>query len=403
MQKVLGLTYASENAVLEHATRSYIGRFHGHGIHAEILNLATPDAGAQIKAQLESGTVSFGFALQGVGSRLTIGPSETNLWTQYQTPFLSLHHDNPSCNVYNHCVDSRYVANLYLFESFLDVQTRYLRSHQINAWLPYEIDYMPCHQGLPFAERPLDLLFLKTGKEPRLYVDQLNQIVEPLREAVWAALDQAGQNENLVLFDLLAEAFRTCGYDPQNHQADFWGFADLMENYLRAQRAAQFVESLKHQKGALIMGDGWDFIDKTSAKAIFKPATAAHSAIELFPQTKIVCNTSPYGRDIIHERVTLGLCNHALVVSDTNAWWDKHFSDVPSLTRFRWKDDLSAVLNTVRQDPELADKAASPCGEKRVRDTLFRDTHIDRMLDIAAQVRAFAAQENQISPSRLCR
>ncbi len=205
-------------------------------------------------------------------------------------------------------------------------------------------------------------MFLKSGKSPLLCADQINQILEAfLRDAIWAAIDQASQNENLVICDLLQEAFAACGYDYRDFLAEFWGFAGLIEGYIRTKRAADLVEWLKFQPGAIIIGDGWDFIDKTGAKALFKPSIPGSTSPDLYSQTQFILNTSPYGSDIIHERVNSWPCRHrGFVLSDTNAWWDEHFSDVPSLFRFRWNTNLDEQLQAALHDPHTPPKKLSP-------------------------------------------
>jgi len=197
----------------------------------------------------------------------------------------------------------------------------------------------------------------------------------------------------LMICDLLAQAFLSCGHDHKEFWAEFWGFADIIDGYIRAKRATDMVEWLKFQEGAVIVGDGWDFIDKTGAKAIFKPSMPVVNACELFPQSQFTFNTSPYGYDIIHERVSIGLCNRSFVISDSNAWFDEHFVDVPQLFRFHWNRDLQEQLGDVINDPHVAEKADAGTGAQRIADTLFGHTQIPRLLNTAGAVRAFATDK----------
>ena len=68
-------------------------------------------------------------------------------------------------------------------------------------------------------------------------------------------------------------------------------------------------------------------------------------AAELYEQTQFVFNTNPYGADIIHERILFGLMRGCCVITDTNAWWDKNFSDVPALLRVDLSGSLDEQIN----------------------------------------------------------
>jgi len=394
-RKILGLTYVSANQVLNLVSQNYALGLQSFGWDAVTVDLSSPDGARQLQNELQSGAVAFCFALQGVGSRLTMGNDGPSVWTHFKTPFLSLHHDNPCCNIYNHFGDSPYVANLYLFGCHHDIQKRFVKSDQLSALLPYELAGIPYEQDIRFKDRPIRHLFLKSGKSPAVFAEGINQVKEPLREALWAAIAKAEADENLTICDLLTEAFIASGHDPARYWAEFWGFADLIENYIRTRRAMRVVEWLKFQEGAVIIGDGWDFIDKTNTKAIFKPSVSGYEANRMYNQTQFVFNTSPYGYDLIHERIPLGLCNRACVVSDTNAWWDTHFADVPSLFRFHWGQDIAAQCAEAIHDPHAASAADSAIGARRVEEKLYGYNQMVRMPMIAEQVRAFAVGKGQ--------
>jgi len=391
--KIIGLTYVHENQALAMATQCWCERFQREtGADAIVIDLKAIDGMQRLQTTLAKGDIDFCFGVQGVGSRLTIDSGES-LWTHYQTPFLGFHYDSPSCNIYNHFCDSLYVANLYGFGCLFEIQQGYVKNAQINERIPYEVDPAE-RRGIPFKDRPIRMSFLKSGKSPSTYADYLNQIKPPLREALWAAIEKAEKNENLLLCELISNAFKACGFDPTQHWAEFWGFADWIDNYIRSKRAADMVNWLKFQDGAVIIGEGWDFIDKTGAKAIFKRGIPAEEGISVYAQSQFVFNTSPYGSDIIHERVIIGLSDYCCVVSDTNAWWDEHFANVPALYRFRWGTDYGPKILEFINDPTAADKAQTTIGFHRIRETLGGHKQIPQIMKIAKKVRPFAQQKS---------
>src|SRR5262249_5237891 len=140
----------------------------------------------------------------------------------------------------------------------------------------------------------------------------------------------------------------------EDHHKLFWGIAQTMDIFLRRKRAIDFVDWLKRQQGAVIVGDGWDFIDRDGAKAEFRPSIPADEAFALYGQAKFVCNTNPYGRDIVHERILHGLLMWSNVITDGNAWLDHDMGDFTALRRFSWKHSLDDQLQPVLRDMEGA-------------------------------------------------
>ena len=163
-----------------------------------------------------------------------------------------------------------------------------------------------------------------------------------------------------------------------------------MDYYLRRLRAIEMVEWLKQQDGAVIIGNGWDFIDRSTSKAEFRPAIDANTAMELYGQSQFVLNTNPYASDIAHERIINGLAYGSVVVSDSNAWWAKYFCDIPALHLFNWNAPLADQLNPIIQDIECA-AAASYSATQRLREVFYSYEITPNLLDAAAQVRKFAA------------
>jgi hypothetical protein len=126
-----------------------------------------------------------------------------------------------------------------------------------------------------------------------------------------------------------------------------------LDLYSRRKRALDFVEWLKFQEGAVIIGAGWDFIDRTGVRAEFRAPLPMHESFPLYEQSQFVCNTNPYARDHIHERIVCGLAMGCCVLTDTNAWWDKNFADVPALTRLDWGRPLDEQTGIIHK-PDVA-------------------------------------------------
>lgn len=382
---VLGFVYIHENNALYGATVSFCRAIEQQsGFATEIIDLSKPDGVSQLSKRLREGNISFCFGLQGVGSRLE--SNGVNLWTQTRLPFLCIHFDNPCYQPLNHYSISPYVANLYQCESFLDVQRRYIGGHQIAGVLPFELPEAHHTPSIPFLERPYKFMFLKSGGKVDEYVDYINGLPPPIRNGVWEALEYTKHNPNLLICDVVDALFTRFGYDRRKQEKDFWAVVQSMDYYIRRRRATDFVNWLKFQKDAVIIGDGWDHIDRTGACAQFLPAQKVETAFTYYERTQFVCNTNPYGQDLIHERIVWGLMMGSCVITDTNAWWDDKFRTVPALIRFVWDRPLDEQLRPIIDNIAQAETASLSGRPAAIRHFL-QHRNVARMVAFAEKVR----------------
>jgi hypothetical protein len=387
MKKVISLYYKHENDALRSSSETYSAALSALGYETIIINLAAPDALPTLDQLLSNGEIDFCYAMQGVGSTLETS-NHVNLWTDRRIPFICIHYDNLCHNPFNHFSSSRYVANLYCFESFLDIKQRYLPSDQISVAMPFQLPttWTPVfYDADQFNARPLFLLYVKSGGSLEKREQYINSLPSLVRDGIWQKLEQMQASPNLPLYDLVDEIFITAGFDRRKQEKQFWGVAQTMDDYIRRKRAIDLVNWLKFQEGAMIIGDGWDFIDKTNARATFQPAVSVNEIYQYYLKAKFICNTTPYGRDIMHERILVGLMSANMVISDTNEWVDENLGHLPSLVRFDWSRPLDDQLQPALHDPNAALHAVTGAFEIFIKNASVRP-----LIDLAQQVRQFA-------------
>ncbi len=381
---VLGITHSQSHGIFACAMELFCRRLAAQGYDAPWIDLADPTAPRRINDHLQQQNVAFAFGLQGIGSRLEDHAGE-NLWFSARVPFLCLHHDSPCANPLQHMQDSPYVANMYFTPSFLELKQRYLPGAQIAGLLPLELLDIPDAPQIPFADRPIKLLYLKHGAPLEPLEAALRTLPKPLHEGARDQLAQAERNPNLDVGALTQEIFDRLKLDRDDQPGTFWSIAQTMDIWLRRKRALDFVSWLKLQDGAVIVGDGWEGIDRSGARASFRPGVPAHATVQLYAQAQFIANTSAYGRDIVHERILYGLLMGGCVLSDSNAWIDQTLDSVPALTRFTWNQPLDAQLLPVLNDPATAALNAA-VGRDAVIARYKPDKLIDVMTDSARQI-----------------
>ncbi len=239
-----------------------------------------------------------------------------------------------------------------------------------------------------FKERPYTYLYLKTGNDLEDIKEDLKLTPDPIQKGFFAAVCDLQEDPNLEMADVVDSIFRSNGLDSNKCQVEFWNVVRLLDRYMRRLRSILFVEWLKNKEGAFIVGDGWDFIDKSNAKAIFMPSVPANRVYDMCYNAKFVCNTNPYGTDIIHERVVFSFTAGTCVISDRNKWLDDNLGDIPALTLFDWNKDIEEQIASFVHDEAKAGEYA---------DAAYYDIHkrykgnpIKGIIEFAESVRTFA-------------
>lgn len=383
--KVVGIVHIHANQALAVASQIFCRCLNAHGYNAEVLDISIQADQERLSDYVAQGCIAFAFGIQGVGSQLKTADG-VNLWGAAQTPFLSLHYDHPCYNPAHHSADTPFVANFYFFSSFVDVKQRYLPSTQVAALLPYEIYEIPPEPRIEFMARPIRLLFLKTGATLEEPERQFSALPAGMQRTVKQLLQRAEAEPNGQICDIVQEIFVHHQLNRDDNQKLFWGLSQVMDTYIRRKRAIDFVEWLKFQDGAVIMGEGWDFIDRKGARAKFKPSIPSHETIWLYEQSQFICNTNPYGKDIVHERVIGGLLMGGCVISDRNAWLQEELGTIQALTLFDWSQSLEKQLRPALEHPRVAE--FSSLARSAVLEKFRSQKSIELLIEAAKQIKA---------------
>lgn len=385
-KKVFGTVFQSENDVLGCATTAYVEVLNRLGFDAALINLGQAQDVDRLLSCLKSGAVAFVFGYQGVGSRLDVAKDES-LWSFVRTPFVAIHFDHPCYNPYNHFGATPYVGHLYHFDFQLQAKQKYLPSPQVTGRTQFRLHVRHSPDQPPFSRRDISYLYVKTGETHEETETYFATLPAPLRDGVRDAIALAMKSENLDLCALAEDLFRTFGATWDQFQVQFWDIVRSIDKHVRAARAIQLVEWLKGQEGAVIVGNGWDFIDKDHARATFKPSVPAKDCFPLYTRAKFLLNTNPYGKDFLHERIMLGLAAGCCVVSDRNAWLDAYRDKLPPLGLYGFDAPLEDQIRPLFDAPDAAARAETA---NDLAHKFFGPTDIPPMVPFAEQVRAFA-------------
>ncbi|MDR3449116.1 MAG: hypothetical protein P4M15_05120 [Alphaproteobacteria bacterium] len=329
---VIGFTGENANGALAAGTQYLNWVFSTYGMEAQQINLFDADWVGRLRALVEERTPLFCYGHAGVGAGLR--NDNRSFWTDYKVPFFSLMYDHPFCNLPNHTIDSPYVAACYFIGDFLEARLNFVRQPG-RAYAMRDSFVASDAPNKTWMQREIPYLLVKTGYNPARLMPALEALSAAERAIFDACLSllQGSADYNLTL--LAAEHCRAAGIETHDGDARFVRIVLLLERYMRDWRGSQLVEWLKH-KDAVIVGDGWDFIDKTDAKARFLPSMPVHDYWPLNGNSRFVFNANPYFRDGCHERVLAGLQCGAVAVTDRNRFSDNVFADMGNFVGFDW-------------------------------------------------------------------
>lgn len=358
------------------------------GLATMVVDLNAPDVLARLGQVLQTQPVLFAYGYAGVGADLR-GPQGKNLWDELRIPFLSLLFDHPFYIPERHKLDSHYAANCYFSQDFYDIQRRYVRSGQPLYLFP--LGEPPTREPMstyPYAERLYSLCYVKSGVDPEKIAARINQADPALRALIWQTVEAVREDERLAVADVAATFFEALKLDPDDHAQAFGVVLRLTDEYVRAWRATEMVKFLLPYPAALICGDGWDHIDRDGARAVFVPATDITEVTNrYYVQSRILVNTHPLIRDYLHERVSLALKLPACVLTDTNAYVDRHLADLPGVCAFSWRENWRerAAAFIEKAEKAMPDLQA---GFDRLQSLFRLEPQLQAMLNAVKDMRA---------------
>jgi hypothetical protein len=389
MREPMIIGFVAENAhrVLQDNSMALNELFKTLGYATSVIDLLRPDCFDRLKELGRTHDVSFGYGYAGIGAHLRMG--DKFLWDEAHIPFLSLLYDHPFYHPAQHRVETRYVCNCYAVRDFYEVQRDYIKSAQPSAqFSPHSPGYIES-LCLPWQERDIDAVYCKRGRDLKVYEDSFAVMPPVYRAITWDCIRAAQTNSGLMLADFVRDGLAASGVDFRRDEKtwdDFVYVVRVIDEYLRHWRSNQLVEGLKRLP-VMIVGDGWDHIDKTGAKASFVPPIPALEAKWLFFRARFVFNTHPYARYAWHERVFQGIESGAAVITDRTRFTDEHFADLPNFFGFDWADPekfekISAFMERTRHAPLDMEPA-----KKRLAQRFPPNGTVMQMIDIAGKIR----------------
>lgn len=124
---------------------------------------------------------------------------------------------------------------------------------------------------------------------------------------------------------------------------DFISILDDMEMYIKGKSRVDLIKSIKDAKVHLFGSPGdaksWgDYLGGNLPNIVIHEPVPYAQALDIFKQSKIILNASPWIRNGSHERVLSSMASEALVITDSNEFLRNNFQSGKDLVLYPYKD-----------------------------------------------------------------
>ncbi len=380
---VVAFVGENENGILRHLSNGLMGLIKPLGYDGHIIELGDPEWPSQLDLLVKQGiTMAWGHA--GVGARLEV--DRKNFWELVKVPFVSVLADPPCWQPRNHAINSRYVANAYLYREWLSVQQRFIRSSQLSALVQGGLVPNPLSESMPWRSRPRRMVLIKTGGDPatrrETWAGTPRRMRAVLEDAAAVSLSRGTADVTDVVLDAMAA--NQVSYEARTDI--LFGLMAEVDRYVRDKRSTALVTALLDIP-ADIYGRGWDHVSHRTTRARFHPAFDASELPTLYAETQFMLNTTPNFSSGVHERVAYGLDARCCVISDENDFMREKFADIPTYFPIDPADPcLSGHLATLYNDPTDYTRLAEPASKFAAQ--AFDGVHyMKSLLELADEIR----------------
>ncbi len=379
----------NENGALRRLSRELMELAEPHGFKGHIVDLMHPEWPHHLRTLLDAG-VLLAWGAAGIGARLT--SENGNLWDQAQVPFISVLSDSPCWLPANHHIPSRYVANGYVFQDWLSMQQRLIRSSQVSALLPHGVVANPFHDAIPWSRRQHRMVFVKTGHAPELHRQRWLELPSRFRAVVEETSAAVLKQDVCDITAIYLRCLDDHDLYVEQRSDILFGLMQEIDVYVRDYRSTAMVRGLL-DLSVDIVGRGWDHVKDLKGKARFHDGIDASALPKLYSDTQFLLNTMPNFSTRTHERVLDGFGAKCCVVTNENAEMRSRFTRLLNYFAVDTEaadlaERLSMIYHSTTQYDDHVQTAFDLVRSENAGELLMRG-----IIDLAMEVRAVNKSE----------
>ncbi|HWK47913.1 MAG TPA: hypothetical protein VNT30_24535 [Stellaceae bacterium] len=370
---VVAFVGENANGILEWWTSKILERIEIAGIETHLIDLLKPNWNEHLTAALNGRHTLFAFSFQGMGNGIAVDGQ--NVWDKIGIPFFTYMGDNPYHNPKNHWIKSRRSYLLYSCKDFYDTYTNYMKGPNIALLHPQGFPENPHANEKRWSDREIDLVYVKTGIDPKQFLERWDTYPKILRSIARDAAECALTGSDETIADICAARFAAESVNYGERSEIFFGIASQVDHYVRAHRAAKLAQLLI--KLPVRIYGNWDFLDQSGSLATFHGSIPAADLPSLYANSRIVANIAPSVRYGVHERITAGFMAKCVVLSDVTPIGRTKLAEYPGFLGFDVdsQDFVEQVMAQLNLPSDIEDRVEASYQKAIV------DFSLDRFLE----------------------
>lgn len=332
-QAVLLTIGQSEYKALDGITMAYAQGFETLGYHAICLDLTRPDWITQFHEYEKKYSIKLALGMSGIG--LDIKTNKGNLWELCKIPFINVFCDHPCYFLQRHCYPSKYVVNAYDTKDWVDFHANFIKSSNLTYhhrfFIPPPVDTI---QNDDHCDQ---IIFPKSGKAPNELLARWNQLPSMLKKILFAARElyfSTGINEKPIHPYIIDACIQHNIHITHNLPLFCFLIAQL-DDYTRRYKNTVICNEIINMP-VKILGNHWDYIDKSNAKAEFIESGDFHQTDILMKNCLAVINVNPNFEHCLHDRVGRSISNGTTPITDGNQFLNQYIPEITDSV-FSWE------------------------------------------------------------------
>ena len=308
----------------------------------------------RLHALLQEGNIAFALSMSGIGIDFLL-QDKGLLWEAMKVPMFNWSCDHPCYFPSRHRIRSRYLLHGYVFPDHARYNIHHLNPNGMAFGVHIGMPPRSMFAGapLPFTQRNGRIIFSKSGADTNAIEEKWRERPPVLQQILFEAAEELFHRSTIDFVPILQRVGERQGLLLDGNNELTLMLIRELDAYIRYRRGNLVVQSLLDYP-VDVFGTGWEHIDWTGARAVFREALAWRSALQELPPYLGCLSINPLIEQSVHDRVFFALAAGVAPVSDGNAFAQVHLA---MLDRYRFqftRDRITQAVEALLDDPAEA-------------------------------------------------
>ena len=394
MSAVLYIYGNSRSDALSGFGNSFKLYFEAIGYEFISLNIADPESNNKLIPILSTGEIELVYSFMAFCADLMVtdnNGNQTNIWTVFNVPFISIMGDSPAYFFDRHVNNGPNFATLYGSNENYALRKQ-LPNLQgvIGLFQPCALDAVPLEQIDFKIKESGKLYFLKNGNDPeglkRLWANTLSPTISSMLLDLASELEKqmhTSLGNNIDAF--VMGFFEGKGFDIENFTQLRLFFDAQLDDYLRRAKST-FMAKVLADFPVVIQGENWEHLDFSGKRCEFIHGGDYYESHQLYKTGLGIIDMSPNTSTGFHDRAQRAFGAHCLCIGNKQQSFEDTFDNHAETSFTFEKESLQSRIEDVLAHPkryvEIGVEMARVFNEKYPKERTVKS-----MIDLASLLR----------------